>query len=296
MYINYSLIFLIFFNLMFLSASANALNITDSEVCPFDESADPFIFPSSGPNEQLLIDSASITEDQKSTIEGLTGKNITQSEFIQSVYPEIWANLSDEERIAFGSGPMDWAHPDSPFHFHQPIIAASIGILLPVSLFFGYRRIVGKTCLEHPVRRKIFEFIHSNPGVQIMNLSRDLNLKRSTLLYHIQILRLSNKIKVYQVDGRSGYYENNNRYPGWQKNAYFHFRDPVKKRILLEIMNNRMATRRELSESLRISGPAISWHVRRMMRDGLIDTEREGRTIRYRATAGMEEFLRENLQ
>ena len=74
---------------------------------------------------------------------------------------------------------------------------------------------------------------------------------------------------------------------------YLALSDATRLRIL-ELLARRELTVTEIARGLRMSQPLVSWHLRRLVRTGLIKMEREGREVRCSINrARMQEYERE---
>ncbi len=74
---------------------------------------------------------------------------------------------------------------------------------------------------------------------------------------------------------------------------YLALSDATRLRIL-ELLARRELTVNEIARGLRMSQPLVSWHLRRLVRTGLIKMEREGREVRCSINrARMQEYERE---
>lgn len=60
---------------------------------------------------------------------------------------------------------------------------------------------------------------------------------------------------------------------------YLALSDATRLRIL-ELLARRELTVSEVARGLRMSQPLVSWHLRRLVRTGLINMQREGREVR----------------
>ncbi len=74
---------------------------------------------------------------------------------------------------------------------------------------------------------------------------------------------------------------------------YLALSDATRLRIL-ELLARRELTVTEIARGLRMSQPLVSWHLRRLVRTGLIKMQREGREVRCSLNrARMHEYERE---
>jgi hypothetical protein len=49
-----------------------------------------------------------VSEDREKTAAELFGKNISEGEYIEKVFPDLYSNMTSEEKIALSRKPMNW--------------------------------------------------------------------------------------------------------------------------------------------------------------------------------------------
>ncbi|MDD2474225.1 MAG: winged helix-turn-helix domain-containing protein, partial [Methanoculleus sp.] len=55
----------------------------------------------------------------------------------------------------------------------------------------------------------------------------------------------------------------------------------TRKRILDLLVEEPGMTRKEIASTLGIAGSSVTWHMARLIRDGAVRSERDGRAVRY---------------
>ncbi len=180
-------------------------------------------------------------------------------------------------------------------HAPELVIAVNVFVLLNVWLFFGYRRIAKRAALEHETRTAIYDRIVACPGIHASALIRDLGVNRGTLQYHLERLQEFGMIAAASVEGRTGYFENREKYSVLEEKMLIHLRNRNAEEILSTLLESHDASRRDLARRLGIAGPSVSWHMHRLAADGIVQVEQCGREKRYRLTdtaaAALERYL-----
>ncbi len=67
---------------------------------------------------------------------------------------------------------------------------------------------------------------------------------------------------------------------------FYALKDPLRLRILLALAQAGEMTVTELTRSVRVSQPLVSWHLGRLRAAGLVQVERDGRIARYSVAVG----------
>ncbi len=156
------------------------------------------------------------------------------------------------------------------------------GLMLPVPAFpaFVIRRKRERRAI-HPGREAVCRTISENPGAALVELSTLTGMNRGTLKYHLIALEVEGRVVSVSRYGRSHFFPNNGRYSGQEKAALYHLRNPASRHLLLLLQHHPGLCRKEIADRIGISGPTVSWHMHRLLVDGVIDSRREGRTVHY---------------
>lgn len=159
----------------------------------------------------------------------------------------------------------------------------------PVSLFErlrryatkGYRRITGKNLLEHETRRIVYETILASPGIDLKTLTQITGMNENTLRYHLERMQESSKIQVASIGGSAHFFENHGRYSKEEQTLIARMFTEGSGRILQTILRHPGISRGELAEMLGVAGPTVTRSMTRLIHEGLILQERDGRFVRY---------------
>ena len=88
-------------------------------------------------------------------------------------------------------------------------------------------------------------------------------------------------IVLVKSDGYARFFRNDGTYSESEQRLLTHLRRGVPHDILALLLRRPSATRTEIAESLGVTGPTITWHMKRLERDHLVSAERDGRCVRY---------------
>jgi len=146
----------------------------------------------------------------------------------------------------------------------------------------GCRRVGRINVLDNPARTGIYNVIRAAPGIHLRALSDTAAMPLSTLRYHLAVLQDHHKITTLNEDGHLRFYENSGTYTSAQQRVLKHLRNATTRNILIGIQEHPGASRQEIANSVGISGPAVTWHIKKLTEDRIIRQERDGRAVRYR--------------
>ncbi|MCK8518078.1 winged helix-turn-helix transcriptional regulator [Methanoculleus sp. 7T] len=166
---------------------------------------------------------------------------------------------------------------------HCPLLAMPFELVYSAGVlaFLGYQS--SRRPLDHKKRSRIYACIRDHPGITPVEIARATGINRGTTGYHLSRLREAGLVSVIHQDGRVGYFRNRG-YDTTEKNVYFHLRNSVRQQILTLLLDDPGITQSEIADDTGISRSAAAWHLQRLAADGLIESDRDGRTVRYALT------------
>jgi len=173
-------------------------------------------------------------------------------------------------------------------------LAISPVLIFPVEIFFavklltwlGFRRIARNNILASTIRNTLFDLIRSRPGISFVELLQETGISRGALTYHLTLMRISGKIIILGDHGISSYFENSGKYDSSEQKVLKYLRQDTDKQILVALSGNPLMSRRDFEKILGVSGPTVTWHMKRLISDGLLDIRKDGRFTRYILSAG----------
>jgi len=145
----------------------------------------------------------------------------------------------------------------------------------------GIKQLSSRNVLENKNRKAIHDLILTNPGIDYTEISKITGLNKQTLRYHLGILASFHKVAVVR-DGRVfHYFENDSAFQAMEKKIAIYMRSGTTRGILEIIEENPGIHQAEIARFLDIAAPTVIWHIRKLIRDGLVHEERRGKTIHY---------------
>jgi DNA-binding MarR family transcriptional regulator len=124
--------------------------------------------------------------------------------------------------------------------------------------------------LNLEARQHIYDFIKNNPGLHQRELSRRMNIPKSTILYHIRFLK-----KLNLIDENEGYnskYYCATRQVGVKEKQIINlFRKQVPCKIFLYFLFSLACSKVELSRELELSYTTVVRNINKMLKTGIIE-------------------------
>lgn len=161
--------------------------------------------------------------------------------------------------------------------FVVAVVATTIGsyCLIPV---------IGrlKDVLSHEKRKIIYDFICSNPGCTITDISEKLSINIGTVYHHLWMLNARRKVFLEPHGKFVRVYEGRLRASDKKidRAVCAHLRNDISKRLLQAILNKPGLNNASLAQAVSLDKSTICWHLQRLSKDGLIDMFRDGRQKR----------------
>jgi predicted transcriptional regulator len=140
-------------------------------------------------------------------------------------------------------------------------------------------------------KKRVNDYVASHPGEHIRRIARELGLGMGGLRYHLHSLEKEGLIKTR----RNGFYRF--VYPSKifgerQEIILSLLSQETPSEIILFLVQNSGSTQKDLAEHLTLSPATISWHMGRMIREGVIGRTKTGKFVEYRVNASADEIFR----
>lgn len=129
-------------------------------------------------------------------------------------------------------------------------------------------------------RRRIYERIHAMPGIHLRQIQRDLNISMGTLEYHLRRLELEGIVVTRETNRFKSYFtigELDRR----DKDYLYYLRQPMPRRIAREISKRPYTPLKLLIETMPVAPSTLSFHLKKLVRCGMIKEFTRGRTKFY---------------
>jgi predicted transcriptional regulator len=167
---------------------------------------------------------------------------------------------------------------------HCPLLAMPFELVYStgVTAYLGYRS--SRSLLDNKKRSRIYACIRDHPGIAPAEIARITRINRGTIRYHLSRLREAGLVSILHRDGRVGYFRNGD-YDTAEKVVCLHLQNGTRRQIFALLLEKPGITQSEIADIIAISCSTAAWHMRRLAADGLVETNRDGRTVRYALTS-----------
>jgi len=128
-----------------------------------------------------------------------------------------------------------------------------------------------KNILDHQIRQEIYKSILKNPGLHFSELSRKLNIPKSTLDYHINFLMKNNFISV-RNDGSLKRFYIYDKVGTKDKKLLGFLRKEVPFKIILNLLFPGYCSESELSKDLKLAFSTVNFHINKLLNKEIIKT------------------------
>ena len=145
----------------------------------------------------------------------------------------------------------------------------------------GFKITEHTNLLDNPNRNLIYSYIETNPGAHISEIVNKIGLNRGTVKYHINALKVQNKIETYNDDRKIRYFGSNLACDEVEKKVISVLKNVTNKRIISEIRNKKCDTNIALALEIGVSRATISWHMRYLKEIGFVKETKIGRNVIY---------------
>lgn len=172
----------------------------------------------------------------------------------------------------------------------------ALGVLhrvVPLWLLVGYSKRDGSDPLENATRATIYELVRETPGTYYARLASEAGVTEETVRYHGRVLEREGLVEQRKLRGRHRLYPVT--MDGGDPELAAAMVDPAVAKVLDAIECREPTTLSAIAEAVDCAPSTVSYHLDRLEEDGLIDREREGRTVHIRlhvsTRAGLDESV-----
>ena len=171
--------------------------------------------------------------------------------------PWMWSVVSAVGLLVLASSPRAWRK------------YAPIGVML-------FSRLSGTQVSDHPVRARIVDLLHANPGLHFHALVRTLDKGRGTVRHHLDVLARSRLIRVHHSKGFTAYYPVGVQLGDVEARSAL--QSPMAWSVLEAARTLPGTSISALAKSLGARHGTVYHHVQRLEEMGLLETHSSGRS------------------
>lgn len=137
--------------------------------------------------------------------------------------------------------------------------------------------------LDLESRRTIFQTVSDNPGIHFRDLLERLEYAQGTLQYHLRELEKADLLEP-EDDGKFTRYYAAGEFDETDRTVINALRREYARRIIAHLAAEGPQTTSGLADRLERSPSTISWHLSKLDDAGLVERDREGRSVYYELT------------
>lgn len=151
----------------------------------------------------------------------------------------------------------------------------------------GYRRFSDDDPLEHDARATLYEYIESSPGSYLSEISEETGVELQTARHHLRILEFEKLVESETINGRRRYVPIGTASPELEAAL----NDGATAAVLHALADEGPDSVTGLATTLERDPSTVSHHLERLEEAGLVERERDGRSIVNRLTDDVERAL-----
>lgn len=126
------------------------------------------------------------------------------------------------------------------------------------------------------IRRRICDVITKNPGIYLSRLAEELNMRVSLAEYHLMQLEKQDIITAVKEGGYRRYYMANSDIGTQEKRIVPLLRQKIPLKIVLLLLQKSPLQHKELQEELEVAPSTLSYHLNKLLTDGILDVRTHG--------------------
>jgi DNA-binding transcriptional ArsR family regulator len=135
--------------------------------------------------------------------------------------------------------------------------------------------------LEQESRKRIVEQVSAHPGTHMRELQRRLDMSAGTLEYHLHLL-VREGVLAQRRQGRYTRYYMASQVGRREKDVLALLRQDIPRRLCARLLMQPGQSHGELLQHFPIAPSTLSFHLKKLVDGGLVESHREGRETRFR--------------
>lgn len=144
-----------------------------------------------------------------------------------------------------------------------------------------YTRISKSALLENEIRQQIFELIKQEPGINVSEISRRLNIAWGTATHHLQKLRHELLVSIRLASNQKCYFPNGGSFTPHEMDVMSAVKHPTAREITQFLIRSGPRCHRDITQALGLTPALVSFHASKLVRQGVLARERQGRNTMF---------------
>lgn len=140
-----------------------------------------------------------------------------------------------------------------------------------------------ESILDLETRKEIFEHVEATPGIHFSQVKRDLDMETGLLQHHLQTLEEYDVLMSEDHQGKRRLFVAE-ELSDEERDILSSLRYETTRDILLFLIQQEAARNGSIAEEIGVAPATVSWHLSRLVEDGIVSKVRDGRTTLYTVT------------
>jgi len=151
--------------------------------------------------------------------------------------------------------------------------------------------------LKLEIRRNIHSFINKNQGLNIREISRRLDIPKSTLIYHINYLKKLGIIKE-EIEGNNKRIFIANKIGKQDKEILLLLRKKIPRRIFLYLIVSCAFSQKDICNELELSPATVNYQIKKLLKMNIIEEAKveNGRVFPFKTFKRVDYYFKRNLR
>lgn len=146
----------------------------------------------------------------------------------------------------------------------------------PLLFVAMYSLLQPKDVLKSGTRGRIYAVIADNPGITLVDLACAAGVRHQTACYHVQVLRKAGCVTLRRSGNKTLHFAAGSCVGDADRELFSVGADSATMRVLLEVVRAPGRIRKEVTGALGLTRTSGAWHVKKLLRLGVLRIERHG--------------------
>ncbi|HLE47000.1 MAG TPA: ArsR family transcriptional regulator [Candidatus Thermoplasmatota archaeon] len=140
-----------------------------------------------------------------------------------------------------------------------------------------YTRIAKSDLLENNIRQQIFDLISQNPGVNVSEIARRLDIAWGTATHHLHKLRHERLVSIRIASNQKCYFPNGGTYTQKEMDVMSAVKHPTARQIADFLVRMGPQCHGDIAQLLDLTPALVSFHADKLVHAGVVARHRDGR-------------------
>lgn len=128
---------------------------------------------------------------------------------------------------------------------------------------------------SNDTRQRIRDHVRASPGIHFNALVRDSEFAPGQVQYHVRRLLKAGTVTEERLYGRTHYYPPD--HDPWERRTLALARRETARELLVHLLEREEAKPADVADALGIARSTLEWHLNRLVEQGIVRKERDGR-------------------